>query len=86
MTLDQNFCYIAQLDETRTKPVVMSESKKWIYQVNDAIDNVPPELRAISVATTADTISPSRTEPSLTAEGIQSLKLPSDNKLRLNVT
>ncbi|MBR6080693.1 MAG: SUMF1/EgtB/PvdO family nonheme iron enzyme, partial [Treponema sp.] len=85
VTLDQNFCYIAQLDETRTKPVVMSESKKWIYQVNDAIDNVPPELRAISVATTANTLSPSRTEPSLTTEGIQSLKLPSDNKLRLNV-
>ncbi|MBQ2081218.1 MAG: SUMF1/EgtB/PvdO family nonheme iron enzyme [Treponema sp.] len=86
VTLDQNFCYIAQVDETRTKPVVMSESKKWIYQVNDAIDNVPPELRAISVATTADTLSPSVSEPVLTAEGIQSLKLlPSDNKLRLNV-
>ncbi len=27
VTLDQNFCYIAQVDETRTKPVVMSESK-----------------------------------------------------------
>ena len=86
VTLDQNFCYIAQVDETRTKPVIMSESKKWVYQVNDEIDNEPPELRAFSVATTADTLSPSVSEPVLTAEGIQSLKLlPSDNKLRLNV-
>ncbi|MBR6192577.1 MAG: SUMF1/EgtB/PvdO family nonheme iron enzyme, partial [Treponema sp.] len=86
VTLDQNFCYIAQLDETRTKPVVMSESKKWIYQVNDEIDNEPPEVENISVATTRETLEISATEPDLSLNGIGSIKvLPVNNKLILDL-